>query len=483
MRSLVTLSLSLLALAGPANARTLGSISFTPCELSGTGSALVKAECARFDVPENPDAGGRSITLQLALIPARAPRPEHDIVVMLAGGPGQAATEAFPDVAPAFETLRKNRHILLIDQRGTGKSNPLKCALPDWSDPATTAPAALRAQAQRCLDAARKHSDPRWYTTTDAVRDLETVRQSMGGPRLNLLGVSYGTRVALEYLRRHPHAVRSAVLDAVVPPELALPGDHAANLDDALARIFAACRAAPDCAQRFGDPARTLDKLRAQLALRPVAATLQDPRTHVPLRQPLTLELLAGVVRLYAYQPETAALLPLLLDEAAQGRAGPLVGQAELIYKRLGDSLAHGMELSVICTEDAPFLRPNPNEQGRLLGAQLGELTREQCAVWPRGTLPADFKLPVSADAPVLLLSGELDPVTPPRYAEQVARTLPRSRALVLKGQGHSAIIRGCVPRLVRQFIDAADAAALDPSCLDPLAAMPAFTSFQGPPP
>lgn len=485
LRPLRALALAtLLGLAPGSEARTLGSISFTPCVLDGTGGALVKAECARFAVAENPGApDGRSVTLQLALVPARSARALPDPVVLLAGGPGQSALEAYPDQAHAFEPLRRHRHVLLIDQRGTGRSNALKCPIPDFKDPAQQTAAAMREQAATCLAQSQARADPRFYTTTDAIRDLETIRQAVGGPQLNLVGGSYGTRVGLEYLRRHPEGVRTLVLDAVVPPELALLQDHAKNLDDALARMFAGCRADAACAKRFGDPQRTLAQLRERLRAEPIRTSLLDPRTHQPLSELLSEPLLAGIVRLYAYQPESAALLPLLLDEAAQGRPQALVAQGELIYKRLRDSLAHGMELSVICTEDAPFLKPNPADRQTLLGDTLHELVREQCAVWPRGLLPADFKEPVTSGKPVLLLSGELDPVTPPRYAEQVARTLSKSRSLVLQGQGHTVMGRGCMPKLMRQFVEEADPAALDPACLDALGRQPAFTSYQGPEP
>ena len=172
--------------------------------------------------------------LQLALMPARTSRAERDLVVLLAGGPGQSALEAFPEAAAAFEPLRRQRHVLLIDQRGTGKSNPLKCPLPDWKDPRASTPAAVRQQAADCLAQVSDRADPRFYTTADAVQDLETVRRRLGSPPLNLVGASYGTRVALEYLRRHPEGVRTIVLDAVVPPELALSQEHAGNLDQAL---------------------------------------------------------------------------------------------------------------------------------------------------------------------------------------------------------------------------------------------------------
>lgn len=479
------LTAALLGLApGGAAALTLGAIEFTPCELESAMGGAVEAECARYEVAEDPEApAGRRIALQLALVPARARNPEPDLVVMLAGGPGQSALEAYPDVAAAFAPLRRHRHVLLVDQRGTGRSNPLKCPLPDWKDPATQTAAALREQASACLARLAGRADPRFYTTSDAVRDLETVRGALGAPALNLVGGSYGTRVALEYLRRYPGAVRTVTLDAVVPPELALLQDHAANLDAAVNQIFTACRLDAACFRQFGDPARTLAVLRERLRVAPERAELHDPRTHVPRVETLTETLLAGTVRLYSYQPEAAALLPLLISEAARGRPQPLLAQGEILFQRLSESLAHGMELSVICAEDAPFLAPRPQDAGTLLGPMVTALAREQCAVWPRGGMPAEFKRPVVSDAPALLLSGERDPVTPPRYGEQVVRTLSRGRHFVLRAQGHTVLTRGCVPRLLRDFIERADAAGLDPGCLTALGAMPAFTSYQGPEP
>jgi pimeloyl-ACP methyl ester carboxylesterase len=471
------------AFAAPAAARTIGAVAFTPCEL-GARHGRIEAECAQLEVPEDrAQPAGRRITLQLALVPARSSRPEPDPVVLLAGGPGQAALEAYGEVSAAFDPVRRDRHVLLVDQRGTGRSNPLRCPMPDWKDPAEQTPAALRRQAAECLAMLSERADPRFYTTSEAIADLEAVRAALGQPRFNLVGGSYGTRVALEYLRRHPQAIRSAVLDSVVPPELALLQDHAQNLDAALAQVFEACRADPACRERFGDPAATLRALRARLRREGIAVTVAHPRTHEPSPAVLNEALLAAVVRLYAYQPESAAVLPLLLHEAAQGRPQALVAQAELLSERLGEALAHGMELSVICAEDEPFLAARPEDAGTLIGQSLIELVRAQCALWPRGAVPGDFKRPVVADTPVLLLSGERDPVTPPRYAEQVARTLANSRHLVLRGQGHAVVARGCVPRLLRQFIEAADPEAPDAGCLRALGAMAPFTSYQGPEP
>lgn len=471
-----------------ASAERLGGVEFTRCELPGKGSPLVTARCARIEVAENPGLpDGRRIALAVAWLPARDRKPLADAVMFLAGGPGQSARESYAAVLPALDGLRRHRHVILVDQRGTGESNRLSCPLADWRDPAQAGPAAARQQALACREQLQSRADLSRYSTGDAVRDLETVRRRLGIAQFNLVGGSYGTRVALEYLRRHPASVRSLVLDSVVPPELPLLQDHARNLDAALARQFQRCRDTAACVGRFGDPQQALEQLLARTAQDPRTVALYHPNTHEPVAEPLNADLVRGVVRLFAYTPETAALLPLLLAEALAGRPEALIAQAGMVADELGTQLAHGMELSVVCAEDEPFLRARPEDARSTVGDGLTALLRAQCAEWPRATIPADFKLPVVSDVPALLLAGELDPVTPPAYAAAVARHLSRGRVLLAPGQGHLVMTRGCLPRLLRSFIDnpdtARDAAGLDARCLDVLGPAPPFESWLGPAP
>ncbi len=484
-RTLLAFALSALAFSLPVQARKLGSLEFRACDLSDnrTGQSI-EAQCARFEVAENPDAPeGRRIGLNLALIPARAAKPERDLVVFLTGGPGQSAIESFPAFAAGFQYLLKKRDVLLVDQRGTGKSNPLKCPPSDPVVDTAQSPQTYRAQAEQCLDKLKDRADPRYYTTTNAIRDLETLRHALGDPQYDLVGASYGTRVALSYLQSHPQSLRSVILDGVAPQDSALGQDHARNLEEGLTKIFSACVKTPACATRYGDPAGTLTQLRANLRKRPQQVELRDPVSNAPRSEVLDEAYLAGIVRLFAYQPEVAALLPLLIDEAAQGRPEPLVAQGLLLFRDLQDSLAHGMELSVICTEDAPFLRARPEDETSLIGNEIIRLFAAQCATWPAGTLPANFKQPVVSDKPVLLLSGEWDPVTPLRYAEAAAKGLSNSRQLIARGRGHTVLWRGCIPKLAAKFVETLTPAVLDISCMDAFGDTPAFTSYQGPQP
>lgn len=468
--------------AGPAAARTLGQIEFTPCDLkSARLPGFIEAECARFAVPENPAAAGsRKISLNLTLIAARSREPRPDLVVFLAGGPGQGAGEAYAGTAAAFAPLRKGRHLLLVDQRGTGQSNALPCPFPDWKSPKPVTVEVMRRMAADCKNELEKRADLRYYTTSDYIRDLESVRLALGAPQFNLAGGSYGTRVALEYLRRHPDAIRSVFLDSVAPPQLALGQDHARNLENALEKMSARCRSDAACLQRFGDPLRTLRELDRQLQRPSRPVRYRHPNTHQWTEAPFTRDTLGAVARLFAYAPEWLSMLPLLVDEAARGRPEAVLAQAEMVQQWVGDSLAHGMELSVLCAEDEPWYRPDPADAGTLMGAEFGKYIRAQCSVWPRGAAPADFKSPVVSDKAVLLLSGEFDPVTPPRYAAQVAATLANSRNLVARGQGHTPMAKGCMPRLLHEFVEKLKPKELDASCLDALGESPFFLDFAG---
>lgn len=490
LATLGALVLSLAPQAAAGDDVKLGNLTFERCELTQPRSAATtSAWCAPFSQPEDrtqPD--GRRIDFRLALIRSDAAKVADDPLVLLAGGPGQAATESWPQVAGALALARRTRHVILLDQRGTGGSNALRCD--DTADQAgdvreaalAHAPDADRGRAltQRCLQTIAGRADPKLYTTTAAVEDLEALRQAIGAPKLNLVGISYGTRVAQQYARRYPDGVRSLVLDGVVPNDIALGVDFARSLDDALRARFALCDASPECHARFGDVYADLYALRARLQQKAQPVSLRDPLTYVPLTHDLDADTFAGLVRLYAYAPETAALLPLAIHEAASGNAAPLMGQASLITADLGATLTSGMGLSVFCAEDADLLKPRPEDDALILGGDFVRTLQAQCEIWPRGSRPEDFHAALRSDVPSLLLSGEYDPVTPPRYGEQTARGLSRSRHLVAPGQGHNVIGRGCMPRLVARFVDKLETSDLDAGCIADMGPTPFFLDYNG---
>jgi pimeloyl-ACP methyl ester carboxylesterase len=468
----------------PSASRAPTALQFDPCTLASTGLPYtVSARCTTVEVPEDrARPGGRTLQLAVAVVPATARRARPDPVFMLAGGPGQSARESFPSVAGAFRDVLRERDVVLVDQRGTGASNPLACrdvagenAFTEGDDGDIDA---ARRFAEKCL--AELDGDPRFYTTSEAVRDLDDVRKAIGAAQLNLVGISYGTRVAQEYLRRFPERARTVVLDSIVPPELALGSEHARNLDAALEQQFARCEGDALCASRFGAPMAKLRELLERARTSPARVEFRHPLTHELLEEPLTAEAIAGVARLYAYVPQFAAMLPMSLAEAAAGRPQTLLAQRHMIESLVGEQIMHGMQLSVGCSEDADFLETNPADATTVMGTGFIESILAQCAVWPRGARPADFHEPVRSDVPVLLMSGEFDPVTPPRYGEQVLRTLPNGRHLVARGQGHNVMTAGCLPRLMARFVATADARGLDAGCMDQLVYTPPFTGAYG---
>jgi pimeloyl-ACP methyl ester carboxylesterase len=466
--------------------RAFGSILFETCSLRAPNMPIaVEAQCGTLEVAENrADPESRRIQLGLAWIPVND-GAEPDPVFLIAGGPGQAAKQAYPLLHAAFRDVRRARHVILVDARGTGDSRPLVCR--DSEGRANLSEGdgedldSARAFAARCAATLGAEADLRHYTTGEHVDDLEAVRQALGVAKINLIGVSYGTRVAQQFAKRYPASTRSLVLDSVVPNSLVLGSEHAANLESALNLQFQRCRDDAGCAERIGDPRGLLDQVTGALragGLAPVrfrAARSGQWQEQVP-----SFGHLAVLLRLYAYSPETAAVLPFLLHEAGQGRYEAMLAQAEAIMASLTEQIYHGMQLSVSCAEDADQLRIDPAQQDSVLGNQLVEFTRAQCEVWPRGSRDPAFREPLTGALPVLLLSGEYDPVTPPRYADEVAGHLDNARHLVLPGQGHSVVGLGCAPKLFAQFLEKTDPAALDAECLERLKPLPPFAGPYG---
>lgn len=459
------------------------------CQLSLPGTNLTAAaECGWFEVAENPSRPeGRKIKLRVARVPALERHIEPDPLILFAGGPGQAASEAWLMVAPALRKVTKNRDVLLIDQRGTGQSNALRCPQMELAESLAVDWDQLDKTTRECLKGLA--GDPRYYTTTIAMQDYDFVRAALGYERLNLFGVSYGTRAAQVYLRLFPDRVRTVVLDSVTPQELALGTEHALKLDQVLHRVLSACEKDATCNAAYPNVTQSLDTLIQALDESPVEVAVDHPLTGQPLTLKFDREVLASAIRFLTYSAETQALLPLLIHEAATtGHFERLASQMLIMTSTLTDSISQGMELSVICSEDYPLFPKHDDDsenQGAasLMGDSMLKASRIQCGIWPRGDIPFDFHAPVVSDRPVLLLSGELDPVTPPEYADQVKTHFSNSLHLVAPGQGHSVSGRGCIGQLIADFIIAGDSSKLDTGCLAQMRSSPWFMSLTGPNP
>jgi pimeloyl-ACP methyl ester carboxylesterase len=479
--ALAPLALLIYLISAPAPALEL-----TPCRLDGAaGQPRISASCGRLSVPENPAAPqGRTIELFVARVAARSLNPQPDPFTILAGGPGQSAIDLYTTLAPAFGAIRRERDIVLVDQRGTGRSHPLDCPTEPGLDLETTERSVLLELVDQCLTTLA--DDPRFFTTSVAVRDLDQVRAALGITRWNLYGISYGTRVAQHYLRRYPARTRSVILDGVVPPELALGPDIAIHAQAALVQMFNRCQASAACRARFGDLSSKFAALEERLERAPVAVTLPDPLSGEKARTEFSHLELKGAIRLLSYTTDSVALLPLLIDSAYQGDYAPLAAQARMALTDLTEALNYGMHNAVVCTEDVPFFGP-PDATAlarTYLGALQLDALKTVCERWPKGALDPDFKIPVVSDTPVLILSGAADPITPAAYGDQVQNAgLSNAIHLVVPGQGHGMAPVGCTPQLMASFLERAAPGDLDADCLAQESPAPFFLNFSGPAP
>ncbi len=487
--------LLMLAVAGCAGMTTPSEmpsgpiIILEPCHLSAPGSsARLPAKCGTLTVYEDRAAlSGRQIVLNIAVLPALSRDPAPDPLFFVTGGPGGAATQDYLPVRSAFQRINQDRDIVLVDQRGTGQSHPLDC--PPSEDPLSSSDdEVLEQELTHCLN--QLDADLDLYTTSIAMDDLDQVRAALGYDKINMYGVSYGTRAALTYLRQHEDRVRTVILDGVLPQDEPLGISIASDAQRALDLIFERCAADSACAQAFPDLRQDFKSLLESLDQEPIAVALSHPTTGEPTEVNFTREQFAQTMRLLSYSQETVALLPLLIHTTqTTGDFSRLAAQHLLVSQQLEGNISEGMSHSVVCAEDAPFLYEREEFVGNTDAEKqsyLGEWYRELekvCAIWPVTEAAADFKAPVTSDVPVLLLSGEADPVTPPSNGDQAARTLSNSLHLVAPGQGHGVILRGCIPRIATEFIESGTVQELDTSCISEIRPMPFFINFAGPNP
>ena len=465
-----------LATLNPSTATPNPDLAMQDCP-TGTGLPA-GAQCGVLRVYENPARTGRKIPLAFLRLPAQNQSTGPDATFLLAGGPGQSAIQAFLPLLSALDPLRQSRDVVILDQRGTGSSNALNCPPEDASgSDGPASPSATQTRLLACLQSL--DSDPRFYTTAQAAADLEAVRQALDYTQVNLVGVSYGTRLALEYMRLYPTSTRSLVLDGVAPMGWLLgpsaPGDAASALN----KIFARCQSEAACHQAFPNLSGEFDALVAAIEKQPAQLTIPDPSSGVPIQLRFDRDRLAQTILTLSYAQETAVLLPLLIHTAyATQDFTPLAAQYEIINHTLEQGVAEGLYLSVVCAEDVPFF-PTTQPEPSYLPDQTPDLMN-RCSVWPHDPAPAQFLEPVHSDKPVLLISGEADPITPPANAALAAQTLTNTLQITLPGMGHNNLYRGCLPRLTAAFI-AQLSTKIDPSCAKEIQPMPFFTNFTGP--
>jgi len=448
--------------------------------------ASVDARCAKLRVPEDrSSAVSPRISLRIAVIAALNRRGAASPLFILAGGPGQAASALYVSYAGAFARINRNHDVVLVDQRGTGASSPMQCSFPDdWSE-AANSPESIRAAGRTCVN--KLGDRVRSFTTAAAVQDLDAVRRALGYERIDLYGASYGTRVAMSYMRRYPQHLEAVILDGVTDPERPIGPDTPEDGERAIAAIIARCAADGGCRKAFPSLAADFNGLKARFGTATAAIRISDPSSGDDMSLDFNHAMFAASLRMLSYSAPQASMLPRLIHRAAMGELAPLAAQAVMTSRQLGDQLAIGMQNTVVCSEDWPFFAgmklDRPALQKTYQGTDQLDGLNVICAQWPRGPVDADLHAPLHSATPTLLLSGEADPVTPPASAERAARYLTRHRHLILSGEGHGQLATSCVPRLMAEFLDHPQPALLDATCLNAHRPAAFFLGASGPAP
>ena len=460
-----------------------GAQDLKPCRVPGIKTEVQCGVLSRALNPAQPS--GVHIDVHYMVVPALARRKKPDPVFFLAGGPGQSAIKVAPMLLQQFARLNNRRDLVFVDQRGTGRSAPLLCEDLRHSTLAEQLDTGLREAAMaQCLAQLKKlpYGDLRYFTTLLAMQDLDAVRQALGAGRINLIGASYGTRAALEYMRQFPTTLRRTVIDGVAPPDMVLPlsfsGDGQATLD----ALLLACERESACQKLHPALRQHWEQLLASLPQTlPVKHPLSGRRESLTITRDMVLGLIHGPL----YSPPLASTLPFAIDQAVTGHWDALLGLGFSAQPPRAADLAMGMHFSVVCAEDFPRIKMSADKLGRDFGDSLGRSYERICTDWPRADMPAEFYNIASAKSAVLLLSGGLDPVTPPRHAQRVAQALgAKAKHVVVSNTGHGVMTLPCMRDVLPRFIDAEDdaqAAAVDLSCAGRIPRPPVFVpALQG---
>ncbi len=457
-------------------------------ESCGFDGVETEVECGWFDVYEDREAAsGRLISLYFVRGKASGPNPQPDPIFLLSGGPGGGATGNVSGLLNLWQERLKERDIVFVDQRGTGSSSPLDCFSYSGDDD----PSAFRELVERdffdldlyrsCLERLRSRADLTKYTTSIVADDIDELRAALGYDQINLSGGSYGTRLGLEYIRRHGPTVRSAVLLGVAPSFAFLAETVARDLEDSVEALIQACSDDDACPRDYPNFEEQLAEVLERVAREPISLELENPSSGELETFEIRYPQLVTALRYALYSVQISASLPARVQAATDGEFGPLVENVPQLLAQLANALAEGMWASVKCSEEVRFLdldHARALSADTILGTLRLDAEVEICSIWPKAEIPSDFHQPVTSDVPVLLIAGEVDPASPLRLAEQAAETLSNSTLVKVANRSHWGL-RGeeCVEGIVNAFLRSASGDGIDLHCAAELE-RPAFTEY-----
>jgi pimeloyl-ACP methyl ester carboxylesterase len=447
VRTCLGMSLTCLLLLPLAGRAAPSGVPARSCHLPGSEETL---RCVKVPVAlDYASPAGAKLALHVTVAPAFRESARPDPLFVLAGGPGEAGSDVLPLLSNTFRRTRATRDIVFIDQRGTGLSGKLDCE----SNPAQQAMTEqqLEDEIRSCI--AGLHANYAAYTTANAARDIEQVRLALGYGKINVWGGSYGTRLGQAYARAYPDQLRALVLDGVAAPDQVIPAGGR-DSQAALEALFRQCAAEPSCQRAFPAVRAEFAALVAKIAGGKVKVEVADPRTAEPVQLAMTSARFLGTVHGILYSPSDSRRLPFLIHSAAQGRWEPFVARRNVAADFSADgSNALILHLAVICAEDMPRLTPalRADDASALTAPMLARLPA-LCQAMQVPAVP--LAAPTTIAAPVLMLSGALDPVTPPRRAAAAGRHMAQAQHVVVANAGHGISQLGCAPRLLREFLD-----------------------------
>ena len=478
---LLMITVGAFSLISSANAEdkttTSANIVLENCHLKGIKSQV---KCGKLSVPENYNVkGGTNLSLNIAVLPAIDNSDNKTPFMFLAGGPGQAAVELAAPLWSALNDIRKTRDIILVDQRGTGNSNPLTCEEVEGQNVyQLTQKEFTIEEVQKCI-AEFKVGDLAQYNSENAIRDFDAVRAALGYKQVNLYGGSYGTRAALVYMRMFPENIRSVVLDGVGPIEVPI-GLFGKSSARSFELLLEHCKQEQACNEAYPNLANEFNQLKARLDKTPVVINIPHPRLGTQTKFVIDNDKLISNLRMQLYSIEMRTLVPLVIHQAYLENYMPLAGL--LAQSEGGMGMYIGLTFNIVCNEDIPRITNEmfANDADNSFGGNNSHLAwHTACSVWPKYRPSAEFSESVTADIPTLILSGELDPVTPPSNGEYPAKTLTNSHHIVIKNSSHTSL-GTCAPKIINEFLTTLKVNELDETCLEELPTESFMTNLNG---
>lgn len=432
------------------------------CYVEGVSDRL---NCGFVTVPENPNKpDGKQIQVHYVVLPAVKNVNHEEALLAIAGGPGQSAIDNAAGFDAMLSKVRQQRDILLIDQRGTGRSNLLTC------DEGAQSPlsfdddnADTLAETQKCL--AKIDADVTQYGSLNAIKDFEAVRQHLGYKKLHIYGISYGTRMAQLYMRLYPAHLATVTLDGIVPMQQSVL-EIGASIDRGFDLLFKDCQETTACHAQFPELKAEFDQVAASLAKAPVMENVYDPVTGEKTMLTMTRGKFYGSIRMALYQANVRALVPHAIHQAAKHNFQPILGLYSLTIDNAG--MAMGMHASVVCGEDMHRITPAMREQAQhsFMGKAMLEGLEATCEVWKVPAVDDSFSEPISSDIPTLLLSGEIDPATPPSWGELAMEKLTNAKHFVAPYATHGVAYQSCANNLIADLVRSGSVKDLDGECL-----------------